>query len=99
MVGRLHKPYSYQLPAGSFPQDVEVWDRTAKVEYKIATLGLSERVPLGGVRTGPRSYEWLPEKSATLLWVEAQDGGNPKENVPFRDKIYCPCRAFPGRAA
>jgi dipeptidyl aminopeptidase/acylaminoacyl peptidase len=96
MVGRIHRPYSYQLPAGSFPQDIEVWDRTAKIEYKVAALGLSERVPLGGVRTGPRSYEWIPEKSATLLWVEAQDGGNPKEKVPFRDKIYEHAAPFKG---
>lgn len=88
LVGRLHRPYSYQLPAGSFPQDVEVWDRSAKVEYKVASLGLSERVPLGGVRTGPRSYEWIPQQGATLVWVEAQDGGNPKEKVPFRDRIF-----------
>ncbi len=87
MVGRLHRPYSYQLPAGSFPQDVEVWDLTGKREYTIAALGLSERVPIGGVRTGPRSYDWLPTKAATLLWVEAMDGGNPKETVPFRDQI------------
>jgi dipeptidyl aminopeptidase/acylaminoacyl peptidase len=96
MVGHLHRPYSYQLPAGSFPQEVEVWDRSAKVEYKVASLGLSERVPLGGVRTGPRSYEWIPEKSATLLWVEAQDGGNPKEKVPFRDKVYAHAAPFQG---
>ncbi len=96
LVGRLHRPYSYQLPAGSFPQDVEVWDRTGKSEYKIAALGLSERVPIGGVRTGPRSYEWLPTKSATLLWVEAMDGGNPKEKVPFRDRIVEHAAPFQG---
>ena len=96
MVARLHRPYSYQLPAGSFPQDVEVWDRNAKPEYKIAALALAERTPIGGVRTGPRSYEWLPEKPATLLWVEAQDGGNPKEKVPYRDKIVSHAAPFQG---
>jgi dipeptidyl aminopeptidase/acylaminoacyl peptidase len=96
LVGRLHRPYSYQLPANAFPQDVEVWDRTGKTEYKVAALQLSERVPIGGVRTGPRSYEWLPEKSATLLWVEAMDGGNPKEQVPFRDRIVEHAAPFQG---
>jgi dipeptidyl aminopeptidase/acylaminoacyl peptidase len=98
MVGRLHKPYSYQLPGSAFPQEVEVWDRTAKVEYKVANIPLSERVPIGGVRTGPRSYEWLPEKSATLLWVEALDGGNPKETVPNRDEILALPAPFQGKA-
>jgi len=96
LVGRLHRPYSYQLPAGAFPQDVEVWDRSGKSEYKIAALQLAERTPIGGVRTGPRSYDWLPTKSATLLWVEAMDGGNPKEKVPFRDRIVEHAAPFQG---
>jgi dipeptidyl aminopeptidase/acylaminoacyl peptidase len=87
LVGRLHKPYSYQLPANAFPQDIEVWDRGAKLEYTVANLPLADRVPLAGVRTGPRSVEWLPEKAATLTWAEALDGGNPKEIAPKRDKI------------
>jgi dipeptidyl aminopeptidase/acylaminoacyl peptidase len=87
LVGRLHKPYSYQLAAYSFPVDIEVWNRGAKVEYKLASLPLAEHVPLAGVRTGPRSMEWLPEKPATLIWAEALDGGNPKETVPNRDKV------------
>ncbi|MCU1305054.1 MAG: glutamyl peptidase, partial [Candidatus Sulfotelmatobacter sp.] len=45
MVARIHRPFSYQLPMGSFPQDVEVWDTKGSVEYTIAKLGLAERVP------------------------------------------------------
>jgi dipeptidyl aminopeptidase/acylaminoacyl peptidase len=87
LISQLHKPYSYQLPAESFPTQTEVWDRAAKVEYKVASLPLAEHVPMAGVRTGPRAVEWLSEKPATLTWVEALDGGNPKETVPNRDKI------------
>lgn len=87
LVEWLHRPFSYQLPAGSFPQEIEVWDRAGKSEYKVASLPLEDHVPLGGVRTGPRSYEWLPDKPATLAWVEALDGGNPKEKALHRDKI------------
>jgi pimeloyl-ACP methyl ester carboxylesterase len=86
MMGLLHRPYSCQLPAGSFPQEVEVWDRAAKVEYKVASLGPSEGVPLGGVRTGPRSYEWIPEKSAKMspFW--------------YADKIKTPILLIHGEA-
>jgi dipeptidyl aminopeptidase/acylaminoacyl peptidase len=97
LVGRIHRPYSYQLPGGRFPQDIEVWDREAKVEYKVASLPLEERTPIGGVRTGPRAYEWLPEKSATLLWVEALDGGNPREKASFRDEILTQAAPFQGK--
>ena len=87
LVGRLHKPYSYQLPARAFPEDIEVWNRDARVEYTVANLPLADQVPLAGVRTGPRSVEWLPEQPAALIWVEALDGGDPKEIAPHRDKV------------
>ena len=96
LISRVHKPYSYQLPGNSFPQEVEVWDRAAKMEYKIATLPLADHVPLAGVRTGPRSYEWIPGRTATVTWVEALDGGNPKENVPNRDRIVSEAAPFQG---
>jgi dipeptidyl aminopeptidase/acylaminoacyl peptidase len=87
LVGWLHKPYSYQLTARAFPEEIEVWDRHGKVEYKVASLPLADRVPLAGVRTGPRSYQWLPDKPAALVWSEALDGGDPKAKVPYRDRI------------
>jgi dipeptidyl aminopeptidase/acylaminoacyl peptidase len=87
LVERIHRPFSYQLTAADFPEEIEVWDRAAKVEYKVASLALAEHIPLAGVRTGPRDIEWLPEKNATLTWAEALDGGNPKETVPHRDRI------------
>jgi len=94
LVGWLHKPYSYQLRAPEFPQEIEVWDRAAKVEYKVASLPLAERIPLAGVRTGPRSYQWRQDKPATLLWAEALDGGDPKAKVPNRDKIVMTAAPF-----
>ena len=97
LVGRLHRPFSYQVTAGSFPQDVQVWDRSGKVEYSVASLPLSDRVPLAGVRTGPRSYQWVPEKPATLTWAEALDGGDPKAKVPFRDRIVSIAAPFSGQ--
>jgi len=97
LVSHLHKPYSYQLPGRMFPEEIEVWDRAAKVEYKVASLPLAEHVPLNGVRTGPRAVEWRPEKSATLAWVEALDGGNPKETVPNRDRILALASPFAGQ--
>jgi dipeptidyl aminopeptidase/acylaminoacyl peptidase len=87
LVGWLHRPYSYQLTAGAFPQEVEIWDRDGKVEHKIASLPLEDRTPLAGVRTGSRAFQWLPDKPATLVWVEALDGGDPKAKVPYRDRI------------
>lgn len=87
LVARLHRPYSYFHPLNSFPKEVEVWDRSGKLVYRVATLPLEERVPINGVPTGPRDYHWLPTQPASLYWVEAMDGGNPKETAPHRDRI------------
>ena len=87
LIARVHRPFSYQLALNSFPTDVEIWSSTGKVEHQIASLPLADRVPIEGVRTGPRSYQWLPTEGASLVWVEAMDGGNPKEQVPHRDRI------------
>src|SRR5262249_37599127 len=50
-------------------------------------LPLADQVPIEGVPTGPRGFQWGPTKPATLLWVEALDGGDPKKKVPHRDKV------------
>ena len=87
LVARIHRPYSYLLPYIDFPKDVEVWDRSGKVEYKLASLPLAEHVPIEGVLTGPRSYEWIPTQPATLFWAEALDGGDPRAKVPYHDHL------------
>ncbi|MFL6463615.1 MAG: hypothetical protein ACJ73N_04310 [Bryobacteraceae bacterium] len=87
LVARVHKPYSYFHPFEAFPKEVEVWDRSAKVVYQVASLPLADRVPIEGVPTGPRNYHWIPTEPASVYWVEAMDGGNPKEKVPHRDRI------------
>src|SRR5262249_52769697 len=71
LVVRHHRPYSYLHPASAFPKDVEVWDRDGKVELKLASLPLADKVPIEGVPTGPRGYQWRPTEPATLVWVEA----------------------------
>ena len=96
LIERLHRPYSYQLPAAAFPQDIEVWSSNGKLEHRIASLPLADHVPIAGVRTGPRSVKWLSNQAATLVWAEALDGGNPKEKVPFRDRLVSAAAPFQG---
>ena len=87
LVVRLQRPYSYIVPESEFPRQVEIWDLAGKVEYKVASLPLEEHVPTEGVPLGPRNYQWVPTQPATLLWVDALDGGDPKTKAPFRDKV------------
>lgn len=87
LVERLQRPYSYLLPHPRFPREVEVWDRAGRVVYRLASIPLLENIPLGGVPTGPRSWNWVPVRPATLIWVEALDGGDPRTRVPRRDRV------------
>ena len=96
LVARVHRPYSYLHPHTDFPRLVEVWDRSAKVIYKLADLPLADQVPIEGVRTGPRQYEWRPTETATLVWVEALDEGDPKKKVPHRDRVLMLPAPFSG---
>jgi len=87
LVTRIHRPYSYVLPHSDFPRDVEVWDLSGKLVKQVASLPLAERVQIEGVRPGPRHLGWLPNEPATLVYVEALDGGNPNERATHRDHI------------
>src|SRR6185437_14097607 len=86
--GQPHRPsYSYIVPESDFPREVEVWDAKGNLEYKLASLPLADHVPIEGVLTGPRDYEWAPQQPATLVWAEALDGGDPKTKAPLRDHL------------
>ncbi len=87
LVERIHRPYSYTVPAGRFPLAIEVWDRAGTVVRGIADLPLGEHIPIRGVRAGPRSLQWRPDRPATLAWAEALDGGDPRRQVAQRDRV------------
>src|SRR5713226_4269846 len=81
------RPFSHLIPVNGFPEDVEIWSRAGELVRKIADVPTREGVPLTGVQTGPRGYRWRPDQPATVVWIEALDGGDLKTKVPFRDKV------------
>jgi dipeptidyl aminopeptidase/acylaminoacyl peptidase len=90
LVTTLHKPYSYVTTHERFPREIDVWNlakRSAPTSTKIASIPLTDRVPVAGVPTGPREFAWRGTDPATLVWAEALDGGDWKVNVPQRDKV------------
>ncbi|NEM98118.1 alpha/beta hydrolase family protein [Pontibacter burrus] len=90
LVQTIQKPYSYLVPHYYFPYNVEVWSREGKVVKQLAQLPLAEDIPIAfdAVAKGPRSYNWRPDKPATLYWAEAQDGGDANKEVAERDVVY-----------
>ena len=90
LVERLERPFSYLVPHDRFARRTEIWDRSGNLVREVARAPLAENVPLGrnAVPTGPRAIQWRPDEDATLFWVEAQDGGDPKADASVRDKVF-----------
>lgn len=87
LVTRLRRPYSYLHDAAEFPKQIDVVTTKGAVVYTVAKLPLADRVPIGGVVAGPRQVRWHPGEPGTVIWVQALDGGNPKEKVLHRDQL------------
>ena len=96
LVSYLHRPISYLVPASSFPEVVEIWDAIGRKVHDLARLPLRDAVPLGGVPTGPRGIQWQSTATAALIWAEALDGGDPKAEVPHRDRLLRLSAPFEG---
>ena len=99
LVTREHRPFDYLHPAREFPKEVEIWNQSGAMIHKVASIPTPKTASRGGgVPPGPRQYRWLPNEPASLLWVEALDGGNPREKVPHRDRVVALRRALHRRA-
>jgi len=96
LVSRIKRPFSRLVPMNGFPREVEIWNRRGEVVKKIADLPSSEGIPINGVQAGPRAYRWRPDQPATITWVEALDEGNPRNKVPFHDRVVALTAPFTG---
>ncbi len=98
LVQVLHRPFSYLRPARWFPRRVEVWDSAGKLVKQIVDLPLQENIPVayGSVATGPRRFSWRHDAGATLVWVEALDGGDAGREAELRDRLFLLPAPFAG---
>jgi dipeptidyl aminopeptidase/acylaminoacyl peptidase len=91
LVTRVKRPYSYVVPAHSFPQETSVWDARTGARVKlVADVPLTDNLPpsFDAVPQGPREIEWRSDAPATLAWVEALDGGDPRRPAEARDRVF-----------
>ena len=97
LVTKIKRPFSHLIPMNGFPEDVEVWDRKGTIVKQLADRPSREGTPLTGVEPGPRGHHWRLDQPATIVWTEALDGGDPKNKVPFRDKVMSLAAPFTGQ--
>jgi len=89
LTSYVHRPFSYVVPASRFPLVTQVLDMQGNLVHTVAENPLQDRIPIGFGATseGKRSITWRNDAPATLMWVEAQDGGNPRTDVAIRDHV------------
>ena len=90
LITTIKKPFSYLVPYYRFPSTSIVYDKAGKEVKNIIEVPLIEDLPKGfmAVRTGKRNLNWREDKSATLYWAEALDGGDPEKEVAERDEVF-----------
>ncbi|MEA9607812.1 prolyl oligopeptidase family serine peptidase [Xanthomonas campestris pv. plantaginis] len=93
---RSERPFSYLAPLDAFARRIEVMDLQGKLVRQIAQLPLVEGLPTGNdaVPTGVREIAWRADAPATLVWAEAQDGGDPARTSAVRDAVLMQAAPF-----
>jgi len=90
MINTVEKPFSYIVTVSRFPITSTVYDANGKLVKVVNEVPLDEIRPKGfmATRIGKRSMGWRADEAASLSFVEALDGGDPANDVPFRDEVF-----------
>eukprot|EP00388_Colpodella_angusta_P003915 GDKJ01013427.1.p1 GENE.GDKJ01013427.1~~GDKJ01013427.1.p1 ORF type:complete len:784 (-),score=77.17 GDKJ01013427.1:1600-3951(-) len=89
LVKTIRRPFSYLVPYSRFPQKIDVLNIDGAFIKTLADNPLIENIPISfdAVQKEPRGFNWRHDTPATVYWVEAQDGGDPKNEVAVRDRV------------
>jgi dipeptidyl aminopeptidase/acylaminoacyl peptidase len=95
----LRRPFSFIAPVNSFANRVEVRDLDGKLAHLVADNALEEGLPPGNdaVSMRPRQVSWRNDAPATLVWAQAQDGGDPAKSAEVRDIVFMHAAPFAGK--
>jgi dipeptidyl aminopeptidase/acylaminoacyl peptidase len=98
LLDERHHPYSYLLPFEMFPEKISVVDLKTGESKQVADKPLEDTIPNihDAVETGPREVEWRSDAPATVFWVEAADGGDPRTEAQVRDTLFTWSAPFEG---
>jgi dipeptidyl aminopeptidase/acylaminoacyl peptidase len=98
LIDERHHPYSYLLPFEMFAERVSVIDLKSGDTKQLADKPLEDTIPNihDAVETGPREFEWRSDVPATVFWLEAADGGDPRTEAPVRDRLFMLQAPFAG---
>ncbi|MBC29762.1 MAG: S9 family peptidase [Muricauda sp.] len=90
MVTTIEKPFSYLVPYYRFPSTTNIYKSDGSLVTTLLKVPLIEDLPKGfmAVRQGMREVNWRNDKPATLYYAVALDGGDPQNEVEYRDEVF-----------
>lgn len=89
LASRVVGPYSYLVPASRFPKAIEILSSDGTLIKTIAETPINNAGPesMGWAPPGERGHQWRPSSVPAVLYVEPLDGGNPKVEAEYRDRV------------
>jgi dipeptidyl aminopeptidase/acylaminoacyl peptidase len=99
LVATSHRPFSYVVPVGRFPQRIDVWDLEGRLVRRVTDRPLIEEMSIAfdAAVPGPRDATWRLDTPATLVWTEALDEGDPARAAERRDRLVALDTPFTGQ--
>ncbi len=99
LVEVIHRPFSFTVPYERFPRKTEIVGLKAASEKDLFDRPLVDNLPISrdAVEPGPRDYQWRSDVPATVVWVEAADGGIPNPKAAVADRIMALPAPFDGK--
>jgi dipeptidyl aminopeptidase/acylaminoacyl peptidase len=90
LAEELHQPFSYHQPAERFPTRRTVYTVATGEAKLLDDAPLIDNLPIDrdAVEPGPREFGWRTDQPATVYFVKAADGGDPRKESAVRDRIY-----------
>lgn len=90
LVTKIERPFSYLVPYRRFPSVSTIYDRNGREVIVANKTPLLEDLPKGFMSTqkGKRSWSWRADKPSSLIYAVALDGGDPANEVEYRDEIF-----------
>lgn len=99
LITTVEKPFSYLVPYSRFPSKTNIYKSDGSLVKTMLEVPLIEDLPQGFMaeRTGMRDLNWRSDKPATLVWAEVLDGGDPENEVEYRDEVFQLDAPFSGK--
>ena len=100
LVAMVHRPFSYTFPYQRFPLKTELVPLKGGAVKVLSDRPAVDNLPISrdAVEAGPREYQWRSDVPATVVWVEAADGGKPNVKNAVWDKVMALPAPFEGSA-